>query len=855
MIVSLHRRPIGSLRSYLPKDHPDKAKEIGSEPTFKEYLDKMMLIFAEVKRVLKPTGSFWLDMGDSYGANFRGGGVETASKIQKGNKGTIDFMGMSGKAEKSLIGQPWRMAIRMIDEQGWILRADINWIKQILVYKKDKKYTMGAVMPSCLSPQTEVYIKDEVGIIASHTLGDLFKWNTKNLQILSPTGWKKIKNIWQIEKDKTIKFQVGSSSEIECSLDHKFPISHDNRRASYEIKTAGELRENPHRTLDRFLFVPIEKFLDKENFIEDAYKIGKFIGLIVAEGGFTHKYPQGKITLHKKEKELADFFIEILVGRFEIKPRHRFVDNYQSIEFYSEDLRKFYNRFCQGKCKEKKLDMVAILNSERDFRKGLFDGIIAGDGFISKEGRITYASASKQLRDDVYLLASSVGLLASRYRVHKQFDKRTGKIYESYFLTIPQSLQKEFKKGERECIKGKPLSAKYENVFSAKTLKFSRPEVIKKNKFLIDIEVEGGLFLINGGIVSHNSVKDRVNMASEHLFHFVKSSETQYWTNEKTGEITNKQPLGIHGKEGEDWDWIEHNVCKGLGCDNKRCVDGLIKRNHWEGHDYFYDIDAVRIPAQSELNYERPRMGGTQGGQTIYEKKRPDGIDREKNYPGAKRNKFAENYKYKGKFAGNLDAESFNSPRARTQRKEIKKLQVNDLRDKDGTIHWGSKGEAHPSKNPRWNPACGKNIPNNWLIGTEPSREHHFAKFPSMLCRIPILATCPKKVCKKCGKAKERITIHKSHRPTNEKYSSGGLEGKNPIKITFGNTENKTLGWTDCGCNAGFRPGIVLDPFAGSGTALVVAKQLGRNYLGIELNATYVKLAEDKIKAMPDTLL
>jgi len=343
--------PYWSLRSYLPKDHPDKAKEIGSEPTFKEYLDKMMLIFAEVKRVLKPTGSFWLDMGDSYGG--------------KGN-------------EKSLIGQPWRMAIRMIDEQGWILRADINWIKQILVYKKDQKYTMGSVMPS--------------------------------------------------------------------------------------------------------------------------------------------------------------------------------------------------------------------------------------------------------------------------------------------------------------------------------------------------------------------SVKDRVNMASEHLFHFVKSKK------------------------------------------------------------YFYNIDAVRIPAQT---FES----------------RPAGIDREKDYPEAKRNKFAFNYKGKG----NPDAESFNSPRARTQRfnyrvrdSKKKSEQCPQFKASEEEIRKYKKQDNVPGRNAatykgfnkRWkdkkaslgeNPN-GKNIPNNWLIGTEPSKEHHFAKFPSMLCRIPILATCPK-------------------------------------------------------------GGIVLDPFAGSGTALVVAKQLDRNYLGIELNADYVKLARDKIKMVPDNLL
>ena len=42
--------------------------------------------------------------------------------------------------------------------------------------------------------------------------------------------------------------------------------------------------------------------------------------------------------------------------------------------------------------------------------------------------------------------------------------------------------------------------------------------------------------------------------------------------------------------------------------------------------------------------------------------------------------------------------------------------------------------------------------------------------------------------------------------------------------------------------------GIVLDPFCGSGTALLVAKKLGRNYIGIELSSKYIKIAEKRLR-------
>lgn len=70
---------------------------IGLEPTPNEYIDNLFGIIKEVKRVLKPTGAFWLNIGDSY-------------------------------LNKSLQAIPWKVAIRMLDD-GWILRNDVIWYK------------------------------------------------------------------------------------------------------------------------------------------------------------------------------------------------------------------------------------------------------------------------------------------------------------------------------------------------------------------------------------------------------------------------------------------------------------------------------------------------------------------------------------------------------------------------------------------------------------------------------------------------------------------------------------------------------------------------------------------------------
>ena len=106
-------------------------RQIGLEKSLAEYLDRMLEITAELKRVLKPTGTLWWNHGDSYGAGARKTGVPDSLRpgTNKGNsKATPENMRAQGY-EKSLLLQAHRLIIRMIDEQGWILRNQIIWHK------------------------------------------------------------------------------------------------------------------------------------------------------------------------------------------------------------------------------------------------------------------------------------------------------------------------------------------------------------------------------------------------------------------------------------------------------------------------------------------------------------------------------------------------------------------------------------------------------------------------------------------------------------------------------------------------------------------------------------------------------
>jgi len=158
----------------------------------------------------------------------------------------------------------------------------------------------------------------------------------------------------------------------------------------------------------------------------------------------------------------------------------------------------------------------------------------------------------------------------------------------------------------------------------------------------------------------------------------------------------------------------------------------------------------------------------------------------------------------------------------------------------------------------------GRNKRCVWTITTKPFKEAHFATFPEKLIEPMIKAGCPEFVCRECGKAREKVrelvggnTTGHTNRNKEKMIQEGKFYSGNvscPLKQNEVGIY-KEIGFTDCGCNAGFDGGIVLDPFMGSGTTALVAKKLNRHYVGIELNPEYVKMAEKRIKDFGEVLI
>jgi DNA modification methylase len=101
--------------------------QLGQEAAYKDYLNDLKAIFAEVKRVLKPDGTCWVNIGDTYGGT-GDKGLGRDPKYSKGRNGQSVSLSKSCKA-KSLLQIPSRFAILMTDELDFILRNEIIWHK------------------------------------------------------------------------------------------------------------------------------------------------------------------------------------------------------------------------------------------------------------------------------------------------------------------------------------------------------------------------------------------------------------------------------------------------------------------------------------------------------------------------------------------------------------------------------------------------------------------------------------------------------------------------------------------------------------------------------------------------------
>lgn len=181
----------------------------------------------------------------------------------------------------------------------------------------------------------------------------------------------------------------------------------------------------------------------------------------------------------------------------------------------------------------------------------------------------------------------------------------------------------------------------------------------------------------------------------------------------------------------------------------------------------------------------------------------------------------------------------------------------------------------------------GANPGDVWKITPQRNLGKHLAPYPSEIAERAIILACPQSVCSKCGKPRQRIVERTMDLDTTRPQARRALEIAKEKNLTpehiaavqatgisdagkarlvqngtdrntahvrklaleaksilggyfreFTFAKRKSCGWTDCGCGKPFMPGVVLDPFMGTGTTLAVASQMGRSAIGVDLDVS-----------------
>lgn len=104
--------------------------QIGREDTPEQYIERLVKVFHELKRVLKSDGTFWLNIADTYcGTGNKGSHTDPKNPKGRNGQGVSIARQAAGCKQKDLIGIPWLLAFALRAD-GWYLRSDIIWLKE-----------------------------------------------------------------------------------------------------------------------------------------------------------------------------------------------------------------------------------------------------------------------------------------------------------------------------------------------------------------------------------------------------------------------------------------------------------------------------------------------------------------------------------------------------------------------------------------------------------------------------------------------------------------------------------------------------------------------------------------------------
>lgn len=338
--------------------------------------------------------------------------------------------------------------------------------------------------------------------------------------------------------------------------------------------------------------------------------------------------------------------------------------------------------------------------------------------------------------------------------------------------------------------------------------------------FVIEMLRKG--FILRNKIIWHKpnctpeSADDRFTNDFEPVYFFTRNNDNLYWTNEKTLKLVMHQPKT--SIEGIDWEWQPCKRCGGTGF----MTDGEDEDKCQRSLDSYFEGNGDEKTGKPEKTVCR-KCSGT--GKVKYSLWTGHDYYFQQQFEPYKLNRWGGKYK--------------TNENVKTSPKEKQ---------------CGGQGSLNRQGYDCYPNPFGRNMRSVWTIKVASFKGAHFAVYPEELCVRPIQAGCPEFVCRNCGMPRVKI-----FKPTGNKIVFSDYPGCktaehigcSPLSslLTKQVQEKAVAGYSECGCqNPDYEPGIVLDPFSGSGTTALSALKLGRRFVGIDSNPEYVELACGRVK-------
>lgn len=160
--------PYWGLRDY------NNPEQIGLEDSLPQFINRLRTVFSELRRVLRPDGVFWLNIGDGYTSGNRG----WRAPDRKNPARAMDVLPDTpdGLKSKDLLGIPWRLAFALQDD-GWYLRADLVWNKPNAMPESVKDRPTRAHEYMFMLTKNERYFYDRTAVLEHNGRNLRSVWN------------------------------------------------------------------------------------------------------------------------------------------------------------------------------------------------------------------------------------------------------------------------------------------------------------------------------------------------------------------------------------------------------------------------------------------------------------------------------------------------------------------------------------------------------------------------------------------------------------------------------------------------------------------------------------------------------